>query len=148
MRPQFVFNAGPGRLGKQLVLLTAPLSATIAANTTTPQNAGGPLSPAAVEKVGLSSRVWPSDADGDITVIVYKVDRFSQTVALTAAFDIEAATRDGDELYPIPLLPTLTDAQLVFQPGDTFRIVATNNSAAINTQPSDLRFHAEMAVLR
>jgi ABC-type Fe3+-hydroxamate transport system substrate-binding protein len=88
----------------------------------------------------------PVDADGTILVTVKKFNQVSGvTTNLTAAFDLEAlvALKPAD----IPLLSTLTEVQQTLQEGEIIIADVVNNSAAIDTQPKDLTFSAEILIL-
>lgn len=129
----------PGELGTELIVADFAVqgTATLSANTTTTFAIGG--FDRRVRFAGFSVSVTnvPADADGVITAIVQKYDASADAaVALTAATDLETlTTREARTVAP---LGTLTEAQFTLDTGDTLEFVVTNDSAAINTQPTNL----------
>lgn len=120
---------------------------SVTANTTTSVNGGQPHRRAVALRMAISCLTVPADSDGAITMIGYKYDASANAaVALTAAFDLEAiaAAKESEE---IDLLSTLTDDELRFDEGDTFYVVVTNDSAAINTQPAGTVVTLELGLL-
>lgn len=144
MRREFIPR--PGHFGEHPAILSGKAN-TLTANTTTTFSIGGINRAAFVERLSVSAGVVPADADGAITMVVYKYDASADAaVALTGTVDLEALT--AHESTAIALLTTLTDAQRTLDEGDTIRAVVTNDSAAITTQPVDLVLSAVLGILK
>lgn len=135
----------PGRYGTQPVYPDADIPA-ITANTTTTQTLNTPNVKAYVSALSALTFVVPADADGAITVIVYKWNKIAgAAVALTAAFNLETLVAKNNTA--IPILTSLTDLQRTLLPGDILYATITNDSAAIDTQPTGLKIAAELFIL-
>lgn len=129
----------PGELGTELITAAFAVSgeATLTANNTTTFVIGGFGRRVRFKEFNVSVTTVPADADGTITAVVQKYDASANAaVALTTATDLETlTTREGRRVQAIA---TLTDAQVTLEADDTLEFVVTNNSAAINTQPTGL----------
>lgn len=129
----------PGEQGTGLVFAGAVVqgTATLTANTTTLFAIGGFGRRCRFREFVVSVTTVPADADGTITAVVQKYDASADAaVALTTATDMETlTTREG---RTVSAIGTLTDAQLTLEADDTLEFVVTNDSAAINTQPTNL----------
>jgi hypothetical protein len=134
-----------GRHGTDPVYLAGGTD-TLTANTTTVQVLGAAPTRAVITKVSASQHVLVADSDGTVLATLKKWDASaSADVTLSAALDLEAMT--AKVASPFALIATLTDDQRILDTGDTLRVDIVNNSAAINTQPTGLRFVAELLVL-
>lgn len=150
------FRPQPGRFGVMpQVLTTGPIGGTnflgganpLTANATNTFYAGAPPARSMFSRLAMSCVQVPADADGTILASAWKYDASADAaVQLTDTFNLESlVTREGSFLEP---LSTATAAQLTFEEGDTLEIRVVSNSAAINTQPSQLVFNAEVVALQ
>lgn len=134
------------RYGTHPVYLAGFNIADLTANATTRVDLGCAPSVSHVERVVCSQSTLVADADGTVLATLKKYDASADaSVTLSAALDLEAMT--ASEGSPFVLTSTLTDAQLQMDDGDVLYVDVVNNSAAINTQPVNLRFVAELWVL-
>lgn len=134
-----------GRHGTDPVILAGG-NDTITANVTTPQVLGASPTRAALVKAYASAHIIPADSDGTILATLKKWDASaSADVTLSAALDLEAITAKVASAFAI--IAALTDDQRTLDTGDTLRVDIVNNSAAINTAATGLRFAAELLVL-
>lgn len=141
----FTFGRKPGRYGKALAFVRGVLTGNIGNSTTTTYNIGGVHRKAFLERLSFSARTVPASSGGAVTCIVYKYDASAASaVALTAAFDLEGLT--ASVTSQVPLLASLTDAQLILDEGDTLRVVVTTDNT-MTTQPTDLILSAEVSIL-
>lgn len=128
-----------GELGTELVQVAAVVqgTATLTANSTTTFVLGGFGRRVRFAGFSVSVTTVPADSDGAITAVVQKYDASADAaVALTSATNLETlTTREERTVAPIG---TLTEAQFTLDAGDTLEFVVTNDSAAINTQPTNL----------
>ncbi len=128
-----------GQFGTELVFadLAVQGTATLTANNTTTFVAGSFGRKVRFGGFAVSVTTVPADADGAITAVVQKYDASANAaVALTTATNLETlTTREARVVSPIG---TLTDAQMTFDSDDTVEFVVTNDSAAIDTQPTNL----------
>lgn len=94
--------------------------------------------------LSVSTDTVPVNAAAN-TAIFYKYDASADAaIALCAATDLETlVTKEG---RTVALLSTLTDAQLMLDDGDTLYVVTTQGGAQ-TTQPTNLYFAVELAVL-
>lgn len=138
----------PGEFGTELIsVVIGPIGGTnniggatpLTANNTTTYRLGGVGRLAEIAYVTTSATTVPADADGTILATVYKYNATTDAqVAVTSAIDLEAlVTREATVTRA---LATATDAARTFGASDTVEIAVVNNSAAINTQPTDLFF--------
>lgn len=129
----------PAELGTELAFadLSVQGTATLTANNTTTFVLGGFGRRVVVRECTVSVTTVPADADGTILAVLQKYDASADAaVALTTATDMETlVTR---EARVVPVIGTLTDAQVTMDVDDTLEFAVTNNSAAINTQPTNL----------
>jgi hypothetical protein len=136
MRKEFIPR--PGAFGTHPVVLSKDISTTaLTANTTNTRSIGGINRAAFVERISVSVRTVPADADGTLLITVKKRDASAAAnVTLTGTtFNLESLTANASTA--IPLLTTLTDAQRTCDEGDTIFVEVVSNSAAIDTQPVD-----------
>lgn len=138
----------PGRFGTQVTLLARHAgSSPLTANTTVNIRMGGAHRRAWLEQVAVSASTLAADADGTVLATVYKYDASANAaVALSSALSLESDAQVANETAKFTLLSTLTPAQRTLDEGDTLYVAVTNNSAAIDTQPADLCFVAELLV--
>jgi hypothetical protein len=135
----------PGRFGTHPVYVDGAVAA-ITVNATTTQTLTTPNVKALISALSVQTFVVPADDDGTILAKVFKWDKSAgAAVALTGNVDLETLTAKSNT--SVPLLATLTPADLTIDPGDTLYVTVTNNSAAIGTQPTGLRFQAEIFIL-
>lgn len=138
----------PGEFGTELLSVAiGPIGGTnniggaspITANNTTIFRLGGLGRLARIAQVVTSCTTVAADADGTTLATVYKYNATTDAqVALTGSIDLEAlTTREATVTMP---LATQTDAQLTLGAADTVEVSVVNNSAALNTQPTDLYF--------
>jgi hypothetical protein len=133
------------RAGALFAFLRARQPTSLTVNTTTDIPGEALHRKAFLVRLSVATHVVPADSDGTITAIVYKYDASAAAaVALCAAVDLETLTAKVSSA--VTITSTLTEAERTFDEGDYLYAVATNNSAAINTQPSGLTFTAEMAI--
>ncbi len=128
-----------GELGTELITLALVVqgTATITANTTTTFVIGGIDRRMRFADFAISVTTVPADADGTILGVLQKYDASATAaVALTTATDMETLVTRAART--VPAIGTLTEAQITLDRGDTLEFVVTNNSAAINTQPTNL----------
>lgn len=90
-----------------------------------------------VETVGV-------DADGDISLYLCKYDAAANAeVVLSEALDAQSMTTKETSYFVID--GDLTDAEQTVLPGDTLYAKAVNDSAAIDTQPTNLAVTIDLA---
>lgn len=140
------FQPKGGRYGTMPEILTGrQLDAGLTANTTTRIAVATSIRKAILARLSVYVTTVPVDADGTVLVTIKKFNQVSGiTTALTAAFDLEALTALKPAI--IPLLATLTEQQLTVQEGEIIIADVVNNSAAIDTQPKELTFSAELLI--
>lgn len=138
----------PGRYGTDIAFVTALVSgtATLTANTTTIFRIPSPFRKARFLRGNVSVTTVPADSDGAITGVFKKYDASADdVVTLSADVDLEAlVTR---EVTKADSAAAATEAQLVLDDGDCLEFHVANDSAAINTQPTNLALCVELAVL-
>lgn len=128
-----------GELGTELVQAAAVVqgTATLTANSTTTFVLGGFDRRVRFSDFAISVTTVPADADGAITGVLQKYDASADAaVALTSATNLETLTTR--ECRTVSAIGTLTEAQMTLDTGDCLEFVVTNDSAAINTQPTNL----------
>lgn len=143
------FAPKPGRFGIHPVMASAANVGSVTANTTTTFFLAFPPGKYYINKGVVVCNTVGADSDGVITAILYKYDGAANAaVALCSAVDLEALTTK--ETSNITITATLTDAQRIVNTdnGDSLYVVVTNDSAAINTQPTNLCFGIELALLQ
>ena len=119
----------------------------LTANSTTIFRLGPVPRKSFLSRFGASTVTVPVDADGTIVAYVIKYNAATDTAVgpLTANLNLEAlVTREGILLLPAA---SATEAQLLFNEGDTLEVHVVNNSAAIDTQPAGLVFTVELLML-
>lgn len=138
----------PGEFGTELLSVQiGPIGGTnniggaspITANNTTVFKLGGLGRLAEIAYVVTSCTTVAADADGTTLATVYKYNAATDAqVAVTGSIDLEAlVTREATVTRA---LATATDAARTFGENDTVEVSVVNNSAAINTQPTELYF--------
>lgn len=133
-------NPAPGEFGTELVSVSTQAGTSpLTVNGTTIFRLGGFGRRVRFANLVVSCTTVAADADGTILATAYKYDASADAqVALTSSTDLETlTTREAREVVP---LATQTDAQLTIDADDTIEVSVVNNSAAINTQPTDLIF--------
>jgi hypothetical protein len=140
-------KASPGRYGVHPCFVGVRQSAALTANATAVFTFPKPRRKAYVETLSISTSTLPVDADGTfvVSVAVYRADALVATLA--SAFDIEATVTTKDTLVAIPFDAATTEIQRTLLPADVLKVFVVNNSAAIDTQPVDMVFHAELLCL-
>jgi hypothetical protein len=134
-----IFKPKPGRFGVEVSFVSAALG-NLTANTTTTFYIPTPRRKCFIERITYHASTIVVDADGTVLATVKKWDDSAgAAVSLTAAFSLEGLTAKRATL--IPLLATLTPAQLTIDEGDILFVDIVNNSAAIDTQ------HANAAIV-
>lgn len=143
------------RFGTMLQVAAAANVGSLTANTTTTFYLAVPPGKFYISRFLFSSNVVASDADGTILATLKRWDAVNaaDVVLNTAAAgspttgDLESAV--AKNTHQIPLIATLTDAQRTIKnlSGDTLRVDVVNNSAAIDTQPTNLCFVVELLAL-
>jgi hypothetical protein len=94
-----------------------------------------PGTPDYIEGISYGADAAALDSDGNVTIKIQKV-RAGVAVDLTETVSVEASIiNDPPQTVELPLLTTLTPAQLTVLRGDRLRAVKVNSSAAIDTQP-------------
>lgn len=142
------FLSKPGRFGVQPAMLHATIAAgtnSLTANSDTTYYVPTPYRKVRFSRATSSATTVPVDSDGTVTAIVYKVSSGTTSTALTAALDLEALTALIGSKFTAA--STLTEAQRRLAEGDVLKVVVSNNSASIDTQPVDLKFVIETEVL-
>lgn len=130
----------PSRFGIQPVVVSTtptdgPLDSGITLGVPTPP---GKL---VVLRASCYTIVVPASAGGAVTATIEKYDASADaTVALTAAFDLEALV--ASERSEITILSTLTEAQRTLDDGDTLRVVIA--AGTVETEPDELSFTIEL----
>lgn len=123
----------------------------IVANVTTRFVVPTPTARCAVATMSIQNGpVTAVDADGTILATFTKRDNVNAAnVPLSAATSLKADfLTTVNKSFLVPLLVTLTDAQRLCQPGDVVYVDVVNNSAAIDTQPTQLFLLVEFAILQ
>lgn len=139
-------RAGFGRFGTHPVWTTRTLGASpLTANTTNDFYITAPPVASCFGGGAVTCVTVAADSDGTVLAYLAKYDASADAVVvLTSSLDLEAVTtKEAAKFVP---LGTLTDAQLTFDVGDTLLLRVINNSAAINTQPTELTVTAELFV--
>lgn len=146
--PERHFRPGPGRFGVQAALIQGFNIANLTANTTTRVDIGPAPRKSFLDRVMVSQSTLVADADGTVLATVKKYDASADaSVTLSSALSLEADAQVASEGKLFTLLSTLTDAQRTLDEGDVLYVDIVNNSAAIDTQPVNLRFVASVEVL-
>lgn len=137
---------GFGRFGSHPVWLSRTLVASsLTANTTNDFYVVAPPVNAVIGGGAMTCVTVAADADGTVLAYLAKYDASADAVVvLTSALDLEAVITK--EAARFAVLGTLTDAERTFDTGDTLLLRVINNSAAINTQPTELTVTAELFV--
>lgn len=135
-----------GRFGTHPVWVSRTLgSSPLTANTTNDFYLVAPPSSATIGGGAVVQNTLVADADGTVLAYLAKYDASADAVVvLTSSLDLEAMTTKEGASFTV--LGTLTDAQRTFATGDTLLLRIVSNSAAINTQPTDLTVTAELFV--
>lgn len=138
----------PGRFGTDIGYTSRTLI-DFTANTTVYSTMGTPFTnPAFLERLSFSIQAAGLDADGTLLIRVQKIRGGSggTVTNLTGQVSVEAAiVTVQPSSFTIDFLTTLTPYDFSFIAGDTIRVEQVNNSAAIDTQPSQLTVVAEWA---
>ena len=139
------FRPKPGRFGIASTLLSAQLpNNAIADSTTTTLYIGAHPAKCQIERAVVSAAVVPASSGGTILGVLQKYDASANAdVTLSGNIDLEAMT--ALEATPIPLLSTLTPAQLLLDTGDTVRFVITASST-LQTSEEALTVNVELLV--
>ena len=146
--PERHFRPGPGRFGVNAAILNGQNIANLTANTTTRVDISPAPRKAFVDKVMVSQQTLVADSDGTVLATVKKYDASANaSVTLSSALSLEADAQVASEGAFFALLSTLTDAQRTLDEGDVLYVDIVNNSAAIDTQPANLRFAASVEIL-
>lgn len=137
---------GIGRYGSHPVWLARTLGTSpLTANTTNDFYIVAPPVNACIGGGGVTCVTVVADSDGTVLAYLAKYDASADAVVvLTSALDLETVVTK--EAARFTVLGTLTDAQRTFDTGDTLLLRVINNSAAINTQPTELTVTAELFV--
>ena len=117
------------------------------ANPTTKVHAGSPFTKSRFAGFTFTiGTTIPIDADGTLTVTAYKYDASANAeVVLSAAVQMEGQTLR--EAVRTVALASATDAELLFDEGDTLEFHVISNSASIDTQPAGVVFVGEFLAL-
>lgn len=135
-----------GRFGTHPVWVTRTFGANpITANTTTDYHFAAPPVSCVIGGGSLHSVVVAANADGTTLAYLCKYRASDDSVVvLTSALNVEGVvTKEGTRFT---VLGTLTDAEQTILAGDTLLVRFINNSAAIDTQPTELTVTAELFV--
>lgn len=138
-----------GRFNVQLVGVGASNVGNLTANATTTFFIAVPAGKYYISKLSLVCNTVGADADGTILGTFKKYDGVANSgVALNTATDLE--TLVTKETRDVTVLASLTPAQRILNTanGDSLYVEVVNNSAAINTQPTNLCFAAELMALK
>jgi hypothetical protein len=140
------FQPKGGRYGVQVAFVSGKqLDAGITANTTTAIPLASPVRKNIIARVTAQVTTVPTDADGTILATLKKFNQVSGvTTVLSSALDLEALT--ARKPVQFTLLSTLSEWQLQLAEGEYLYVDVVNNSAAIDTQPKELTFTAELLV--
>lgn len=140
------FRPKPGRYGTHPQFITVQPTPTLTANNTTIFKIPSPYRRCIFTRGCISVTQVPVDGDGTILGTFKKYDASADAaVSLTSTVDLEAlVTREVSKLDPVS---TATNAQLTLDDGDQIEFHVVNNSAGINTQPTDLSLCVELLVL-
>lgn len=125
--------------GAHLEAFSRTLS-TLTANTTNLRIVFTPAYRGSIDPARLrcGCTVKPVDADGTFLATIKKYDASADAyVTITDALDLEAALIALESVAFVPVAG-LTDAQLYCDTGDQVVVEIVNNSAGIDTQPSEL----------
>ena len=140
------FRPKPGRYGTHPQFLTVQPTPTLTANNTTIFKIPSPYRRCVFVRGAVSVTQVPVDGDGTILGTFRKYDASADAaVTLTGNIDLETlVTREVSYADPSS---SATQAQLTLDNGDVMEFHVVNNSAAINTQPTDLSLCVELLVL-
>ena len=135
----------PGRYGTHIVFVQKS-GGTLTANTTTTFKAGGFKRTMVFLQFVAFVGVKPADADGAITakVVIRAADGTTRRVV---SADINLETLTNDVATAVGIKAGLADKSRVLLPGEAVEFDVVNDSAAIDTQPTDLVFTAEFALV-
>ena len=140
------FRPKAGRFGIVPAFFASPAAGTLTANATTTVHIPTPVRKARFLRASLGCTTVCVDADGTMLATLYKYDASADAgVALTEAFNIESVVTK--ESAALTNLTTLTDAIRTVDTGDRFYISYVSNSAAVDTQPTELFCSVECAIL-
>lgn len=139
------YSPGPGRYGTNPIVAAASNVGALTANTTTTFFLALPPGKFFINKLIMTTNVVAADADGTVLATFQKYDGVANSaVALNTAADLETMTTK--ESTVVNVLSSLTDAQRIVNTanGDSIYVDVVNNSAALNTQPTNLCFAVEL----
>jgi hypothetical protein len=144
---QRYFRPRAGRFGIHPIFYVVDLPANPATvNNTQSHRLGGPHRKAVPERFNVAQGTVGNDADGTILIRVKKWDA-SANAFVVLTDDVNLEGQQADETVVIPIKATLTDEQATIDEGDTLVADIVNNSAAIDTQPANVRVGVELAFL-
>lgn len=136
----------PGRYGTDIAFLTVQPTPTLTANNTTIFKVPSPFRKCRFLRGSVSVTQVPADSDGTIVATFKKYDA-SADAAVTLSQELNLETLVTREVKKVDSAAAATEAQLLLDDGDQFEFHVVNDSAAINTQPTDLSICVEVAVL-
>lgn len=136
----------PGRFGFSPAILSSGICGALTANATTKLGIGASPKRACITAVAAVCSTVAADADGTTLATLKKYDASADAaVTLSSALDLEAMT--ANEASAFTITTTLTDAQRMLDTGDFLYVDVVNNSLAIDTQPVNLIFTAEISIV-
>lgn len=143
------------RFSTMIVTAHASNVGNLTANTTNTFFLATPPGKYFIYRASFTVNQVPVDADGTILATFKKWDGVAGAgVALNTAAQGSATTGDlesavAKNTHQVPLLATLTDAQrtILNLHGDSLYVEVVSNSAAIDTQPTNLGFSVELLAL-
>ena len=142
------FRPRSGRFGLMLEVVHKDFGANpFTANTTV--TFAQPTAPAKfyVERAVVCTANVPLDADGTLVIRLFKRAAGGTRTQLTQDYNIEGNT--AREKVALAFVTTLTDAnRIVLEAGDALEWDLVSNSAAIDTQPTQLYGAVELSVLQ
>jgi len=127
-------------------VVTSRVAGTLTANTTTTFYIPTPGRSCVLSRVWVHTAVVPVDADGTILARFRKWD-VSDNAAVTLTSDLDLEALVAKKATGFTISPSVTEFQLWFDSTDVAFIEVTNNSAAIDTQPSDMHFVVEWLLM-
>lgn len=153
---QLYFRPEGSRYGTEIIAVgSGPIGGTnliggaspLTANTTTKFHIPAPYRRCAFLRLSAFAVTVPADADGTLLARLVKYDNATNAeIILSGDINLEGlVTR---ETAFADTIAGLADVDRVLKDGDSLCINVVSNSAAIDTQPANLLFAVELAVLR
>lgn len=140
-------KTAPGRYGTFPVYVrSSPGANPLTANTTTRIRLGGLGRRCRFLRLTSCQSTLAADADGAVLAHVSKFESDGTTVRVLSA-DLNLETQTVDVPSSVGVYTSAAEKHLVIKANEQLLIDVVNDSAAINTQPVNLLFTIELALL-